>query len=100
MRVEPTPLRDGLIVINSLVVEALFNEGGQGIHAQARLFTDSQGRVVQCASCGRVRRPDIPSAWEWVPGLVKASMEHVSHGLCPICDFRYYGDQYPLPEVP
>jgi len=96
MRVEPLPERDGFIVVHSLVVEAAFSECETNPDT-ARLFTDARGFIVQCASCGRVRRPTLPSPWEWVPGLVKADTENVSHGICPLCDFRMYGDDYPPP---
>jgi len=94
MRVEPLPERDGFIVVHSLVVEAAFSEGATNPDT-ARLFTDARGIIVQCASCGRVRRPALPSPWEWVPGLIRADTANVSHGICPICDFRMYGNDYP-----
>lgn len=95
MRVEPAPGREGLVVVHAMIVEApLGAEAAADGHAAA--FTNARGMIVRCSACGRVQRPAAPSGWDWVPGLPEAA-ENVSHGLCAICTFQYYGHLVALP---
>jgi hypothetical protein len=90
MRATPTMQRDGLIVVHSLVVEAKLGESAQVREDMVRAYTDTRGLIVQCSACGRVHNPTAAS-WNWAPGLVGPEREDVSHGICPTCDFQYYG---------
>ena len=90
MQVQPTSGRDGLIVIHSLIVEAPLGGGLAGGEALTAHYTDARGLIVQCSSCGRIREPSS-SSWHWAPGLVGVERENLSHGICPTCNFQYYG---------
>ena len=90
MRAQPTAEGDGLIVVHSLVAEApLARSGCFGDDAALR-YTDERGLIVQCSSCARVRNP-ARGSWDWARGHVSADLANVSHGICPTCDFQYYG---------
>jgi hypothetical protein len=94
MRVTLAAPRDGLIVVHSRVVEvapgATHETLGDLIHA----YTDGRGLVVQCSGCDRVHHPS-ESSWDWAPELVTGDRENVSHGICPTCEFQYYGPELP-----
>lgn len=89
MRVAPTALRDGLIVVHSRVVEVP-GSSDRGLEDLVRAYTDERGLIVQCSGCKRVRHP-AECSWDWAPSLVTADRENVSHGICPTCEFMYYG---------
>lgn len=90
MRVAPTALQDGLIVVHSRVVEVVPGATDQALADLLRAYTDERGLLVQCSGCLRVYHPS-ESSWDWAPGLVTGEQSNVSHGMCPTCDVQYYG---------
>ena len=92
MRVASTALRDGLIVVHSRVVDVAPDTVDEALGDLVRIYTDERSLLVQCSGCSRVHHPS-ESSWDWAPGLVTAERENVSHGICPTCDFQYYGQE-------
>jgi hypothetical protein len=90
MRVAPTAPCDGLIVVHSRVVDVAPGATESALDNLARIYTDARGLIVQCSGCQRVCHP-AESSWDWAPGLVTDEQENVSHGICPTCEFQYYG---------
>lgn len=87
MRVQPGPNREGIVVVHSLVAESpLVRPAPDSL---IREFTDARGLIVNCAACGRTRRPGLTDVWEWVPGLDAESS--ISTGICAICSVQEYG---------
>ncbi len=89
-RMTAYPFGDFLVVSHALLVERAHDR-------QASAAGDGylhDGVVVMCSHCRLVRRAPPATAWDWVPELVAAMPENVSHGLCPPC-LEYY---YPEPQ--
>jgi len=91
MRAQAMAGGHGLVVIHSLVIETSWLERRAAVDDRMRLFTDVRGMIVACESCGRVRRADEPSIWDWAPGLLGAQSTNVSHGVCAPCEVELYG---------
>lgn len=63
---------------------------------------DADNAIVhQCCHCRRIRHPEAPGRWDWVPALVATPSPRTSHTLCAAClDFYYPEDdalQAPYP---
>lgn len=57
-------------------------------------YKTASGFIVQCAHCRRVRRPDDPSHWDWIPAYVAKAPAMTSHTVCEPC----LGFYYPPPD--
>ena len=91
--VYPIGGREGLLVVNSLVVERLNHPDRRPARAADELFyVDENGLIYQCAHCRRVKNVREGERWDWVPEWVKRCPECTSHVFCPTC-FRHY---YPI----
>ncbi len=93
MTAYPLGRREGLLVVNSLVVERPHDVAGVPAHsADDHAYVDAHGDLHQCAHCRRVQRSDTPQFWDWIPQWVEKSPAHASHGICPVCLDYYYPD--------
>ena len=82
----------GLLMFNSLVVERTHDPVDRpACPPIVESYTNSDGLIIQCCVCRRVKFPDDQDRWDWVPEWVRGFPRHTSHGLCLPC-FRY---QYP-----
>lgn len=88
LHARPTAAGDGLLVVHSLAIEKL--AGDEGLADSGAHYIDSRGLIVQCSACTRVRSPS-DFGWVWAPDLVSGDRQNVSHGMCPTCEFQYYG---------
>lgn len=91
MRVSLTRSRDGLIVVHSRFVEVPASSG-DALREIVREYTDVRGLLVQCPGCDRIHHPS-ESCWDCAPALSAGECAKVSHGICPTCDFQYYGQE-------
>ncbi|MCE9607266.1 MAG: hypothetical protein K8U03_20465 [Planctomycetia bacterium] len=98
LTVLPLGKSEGLLLINSLVVESPL--------ARVSLVLDEEryrhptGVVVQCCHCRKFRRADDSRTWDWVPPWIKRTPKNLSHAICEICVAFYYPDSKsgePLP---
>lgn len=87
MKVYPLGNSEGLLVVNSLVVECLHDVASRNFGEE--VYRDATGFAHMCAHCRRFQRQDESDAWDWIPVYVSNLPEDVSHGLCPVC-FRYH----------
>ena len=88
MRALPVPGLDYAIVSHARLVETPVDD----VSAQPlAAYVSSSGIITQCAHCRRVQRRDGSGAWDFVPELVRAPREDVSHGLCALCLEYHYG---------
>lgn len=88
MRLRPLP--EGVLVTHHLLVERPHTR--EGAVATDETYTNGDGFIVQCAHCRVVRRIDDPETWDWVPDLIEAPPDNISHGLCPTCFQQHYPD--------
>lgn len=87
---------EGLLVVNSTVVERAHDVAGLPAHAaDPRAYLDEQGNLRQCGHCRRTQRTDAPLFWDWVPAWVGKSPANTNHDLCPVCLDYYYPDLDP-----
>jgi hypothetical protein len=92
MHVYPLPEQAGLIVTNSPVVERAHDPEERKPHTGLlSTYMQESGLIIQCAHCRRIRRPVVPSSWDWVPGWVESCPGKVSHSLCHPCFEYHYG---------
>jgi hypothetical protein len=93
MTLYPLENCNGLLVVNSLVVEQEHStRSRQPLTADCPEYQDALGVIRQCSHCRRVKNAVVENRWDWVPNWVESPPPTVSHGLCPIC-FEYY---YPI----
>lgn len=93
MQVYGLPNRAGYVIINSLVSESPHPDSGSAAGAHPALesrYRGSNGVIVQCAHCRRVRHGRESARWDWVPDWVRQMPRETSHGLCPVCANYYY----------
>jgi hypothetical protein len=87
----PLGERQGLLVVNSLSIEAPHDPLERRPHQPVEsMYRDARGLLHQCSHCRRVRRAVGEQAWDWVPQWVRQCPSGTSHGLCPICLSYYY----------
>lgn len=87
MTTYPLGQGQGLLVVNSL-----FRTSSQKrvvLPPNEEWYCDSNGMIVQCVHCRRIRRPAMDAVWDWVPAWVYSNPDNVSHGLCEPC-FGYF----------
>lgn len=81
--------RSGLVITHHLTVSCPVTEQTA---VSAGDFKGAGGSVVQCVNCRKVRNPEAPERWLWVPKLVSTPDPDTSHSLCPYCLDFYYPD--------
>lgn len=84
--VYPLGNREGLLIVNSLVVERPHDLK----HRLAKVteqsnYLDDNGFISQCAYCRRVKNQLETGRWDWVVEWVKKCPENTSHTYCPTC---------------
>ncbi len=99
MTIHPLPITrlstEGLLIINSLAVQNDFPEhDGDTAVPNAAKYISSDGQMVMCSNCRRVRHIDNRERWDWVPTYLESAPVPISHGLCQVC-LDYY---YQMPE--
>jgi hypothetical protein len=86
---------DGILVVNSTVVEAFADTGRQTPHdADLSVYADRNGIIRMCPNCRRTRNSKEAMRWDWVPFWVQNPPESVSHCFCDLCMASYYGKEY------
>lgn len=84
---------EGLLVVNSPVVDRPHGASREPFPADESLYTDTDGQIVQCSSCRRARRVDGAEQWNWIPEWVADRPVNVTGGLClPCYRVRFNGD--------
>jgi hypothetical protein len=83
MKAYPDPEHEGLVVVNSLVVERPHQRLSHAPGTSA--YVDARGHVTMCCECRRTRRVKEPTIWDWVPAYLQQRPEFVTHGLCMAC---------------
>ena len=92
--VYPLKNGDGLIIVNSIKVEMVFNERfRKGSVVPASDYKQSNGLITQCSNCRKTKNVKIADQWDWVPLLVKKMPKNVSHSICPLC-YDYFWKYY------
>lgn len=93
--VYPLGQREGLLIVNSLVVERPHDPKERpGHQPEDSIYRGNDGLVHQCAHCRRIRRRKGKEGWDWVPIWVKRVPVKTSHTICPTC----FGHYYPRPR--
>jgi len=87
----PLGLREGLLFVNSLLVERPQEQKVTGVPDES-LYIGENKLISQCAHCRKVKNVTEPERWDWIPEWVKRCPEHTSHTFCPTC----FGHFYPL----
>ena len=83
----------GLLVVNSLVVEAPHDlELCAPLPPDEPLYLSESGLITQCAHCRRTQRRSDPNRWDWVPTWVERMPLNVTHAFCPTCYGFYFKD--------
>lgn len=80
---------EGLVIAHHLIEERGHGEPAEVFDAK---YLNSDGQIIQCCHCRKVRDPADARRWIWVPALVKQTMANISHTLCPRCLDFYYPD--------
>ena len=73
-----------LILEHSHVIPFPQGADGEGNDDQLEGYRDSNGLVLQCSNCRRVRHAATQS-WDWIAALVAQPVPSTSHGICPLC---------------
>ncbi len=90
-RVYPLRNRCGLLIVNSVLVDAPHDPLVRRSHPpDTGMYADEGGIVHQCAHCRRVECPAEANRWDWIPAWLAKAPTPVSHGLCPVCLDYYY----------
>jgi hypothetical protein len=93
MTLYPLGKGEGLLVVNSLVVEGPHDPGERKSHPpDLASYVADDGYVRQCANCRRVKSIREPNRWDWVPAWVEKPPLHTSHTFCDVCFAHYYQD--------
>ena len=88
MTAYPLGRGDGLLIVNSLVVERAHDRTPS--RALDEVYRDAHGIVHQCCYCRRFRRLSAHHDWDWIPEWVKRQPAQTSHGLCLPCFEHYF----------
>lgn len=89
-RVYPLGDAEGLLIMNSLVVERDHLSSRVAHDPDTAVYVDENGYISQCAHCRLVRNLSELERWDWVPAWVERPHEAISHTLCPHCFAVYY----------
>lgn len=88
--------REGLLVVNSLVVEQRHDgEDRKPRKPLEHQYRDENGLITQCAHCRRVENVHVKDRWDWIPEWVERFPAETSHSFCPTCLAFYYTARYP-----
>ncbi|MFZ5829552.1 MAG: hypothetical protein ACOY3P_05670 [Planctomycetota bacterium] len=91
MKVFPLGASEGLLVVNSLVVEHAHDFGERPVcEPELAHYQDEDGAIRQCSYCRRVRRTSDERQWDWIPRWVDRSPPESSHVICGACLDYYY----------
>lgn len=94
--VYPLPKREGLLFLNSLLVEKAHDSGRRRPESfDESSYLDENGFICQCAYCRRVKNYRYPERWDWIPDWVKSCPNHTSHTFCPACFGHYIAEDIP-----
>lgn len=89
--VYPLPKQEGLLFVNSLVIERLHDpERRKEKGADESAYVDRNGFICQCAYCRRVKNFCYEERWDWVAEWVKRCPDNTSHTFCPSCFGHYF----------
>lgn len=89
--VYPLLQQEGLLIVNSLVIEGARDpELSRDNAADKLIYLDKNGFFCQCAYCRRVKNFHDPERWDWVPEWVKRCPKNTSHTFCPFCFAHYF----------
>lgn len=91
LRAYPLARGGGLLVVHSRQeAYPITREDHLPLNFSPSDHVDENGFVHQCANCRRIENLCTPcNRWDWVPTLVDARYDRVSHTICPIC-LAYY----------
>ncbi|MGM0557871.1 MAG: hypothetical protein ACQEVA_15910 [Myxococcota bacterium] len=81
----------GWLVIHTKIRERPREGDGESV-GFIDAYRDDDDIFHQCSHCGRFRKSNAETQWDWVPELFKDTPERTSHGLCQTC-FDYYYSQ-------
>jgi hypothetical protein len=84
----PLEQQSGLVVINSLRVEAPMSV--PGVAPLEDQYLQATALFTQCSNCRRMLRNDGSGMWDWVPAWVTDMPKNTSHSLCPTCCDYYW----------
>lgn len=91
MHLYPLGQAEGLLVVNSLVVERPHAaDAPPAGDAQPSDYLDEHGLMHQCAHCRRMQNLRVPGRWDWVPAWVETIPPEASHTLCYFCLHLFY----------
>ena len=89
--VYPLGEHEGLLIVNSLVVEKPHDLSQKQVRAANKShYLDKNGLICQCAYCRMVKNFREVERWDWVPEWVKECPENTSHTFCPTCFSHYF----------
>lgn len=81
----------GLILTNHLKIEKTHELNPQ--HAMSGTVFGSDGSIVQCTNCRKVRDFNDETKWYWMPDIIKTPVQNTSYSICSPC-MRYYYSGY------
>ena len=90
-----TELFDPPFSVHQVIIETIFILlfGGLSINLTGKLIRRMkylEGFLVICASCKQVR---VDDAWVSIEHILDSGSDlQLSHGTCPVCAEKYYGD--------
>lgn len=92
MSLYPLASRRGVLVVNSLIVEASHDASRRAPHPpHEALYRGGDGLIRQCAHCRRTQSAADPTRWDWVPAFIATMPPHINHTLCTFCHDLYWG---------
>ncbi len=92
MSLYPLASRRGVLVVNSLIVEASHDASRRVPHPpHEEVYRCEDGLIRQCAHCRRTQSPADPTRWDWVPAFIATMPPHINHTLCTFCHDLYWG---------
>ena len=91
MTLYPIGDAEGVLVVNSFVVEAEHEPGKDvSVRGRASDYMDEHGLIHQCAHCRRVQNLAVGQRWDWVPEWVRTIPPQTTHTICNICMAYFY----------
>ena len=96
MDVSPLGDREGLLVVNSLLLS--HPHEAAAAPAEEPRYLDINGLFHQCSHCRRMQQARAPKNWDWVPVWAERSPANTSHVICPTClDYHFPAEEEPTP---
>lgn len=90
LRAYPLKGSRGILVVNSPICSG--THVSEAKSPDENNYRNSDGFIVQCCHCRRVRRPGIKKAWDFIPEWIAKFPPNTSHGLCEPCFGFFYGN--------